>query len=92
MHGLDVIPAARELDDADSLELALIENVAREDLTVDRTERYCVGCIIRRARVTRSILGAGDLEFLVVCELVRECCCIREGLGEASGLDATLLR
>jgi len=46
LAGLDAIPAiVREREDADALELALIENMAREDLNVVEQARACAALV-----------------------------------------------
>ncbi len=54
---LEVIPAVvRERDDAQSLELAVIENMAREDLNPVEAARACVG-LVEELGLTREEVG-----------------------------------
>jgi len=54
---LDTVPAlVRERDDAASLELALIENMAREDLTPVEEARACAG-LVEELGLTREEVG-----------------------------------
>jgi ParB family transcriptional regulator, chromosome partitioning protein len=57
LAGLDSIPAlVRGHDDADALELALIENMAREDLNVVEQARACAA-LVEELGVTREDVG-----------------------------------
>ena len=57
LAGIDTVPAVvREHDDAESLELALIENVAREDLNPVEEARACV-MLTEELGLTREELG-----------------------------------
>ncbi|CAA9461660.1 MAG: Chromosome (plasmid) partitioning protein ParB [uncultured Solirubrobacteraceae bacterium] len=57
MAGLDVIPAVvREHDEADSLEIALIENMAREDLNPVEEARAC-SMLVDELGLTREEIG-----------------------------------
>jgi ParB family chromosome partitioning protein len=57
LAGLDAIPAiVRDRDDADALELALIENMAREDLNVLEQARACAA-LVEELGLTREDVG-----------------------------------
>src|SRR3979411_1819203 len=57
LAGLDAIPAiVRDRDDADALELALIENMAREDLNVIEQARACAA-LVEELGLTREDVG-----------------------------------
>jgi ParB family chromosome partitioning protein len=57
LAGLDAIPAlVRPHDDADALELALIENMAREDLNVVDQARACAA-LVEELGLTREDVG-----------------------------------
>lgn len=57
MAGLDTIPAlVRPHDDAETLELALIENMAREDLNPVEEARAC-GILVEELGLTREEVG-----------------------------------
>jgi ParB family transcriptional regulator, chromosome partitioning protein len=57
LAGLEAIPAiVRERDDADALELALIENMAREDLNVVEQARACAA-LVEELGLTREDVG-----------------------------------
>lgn len=57
LAGLDAIPAiVRDRDDADALELALIENMAREDLNVVEQARACAA-LVEELGLTREDVG-----------------------------------
>jgi ParB family chromosome partitioning protein len=57
LAGLDAIPAiVRDRDDADMLELALIENMAREDLNVIEQARACAA-LVEELGLTREDVG-----------------------------------
>ena len=57
LAGLDTIPAiVRERDDADALELALIENMAREDLNVVEQARACAA-LVEELGLTQENVG-----------------------------------
>lgn len=57
MAGLDTIPAVvREHDEADSLEIALIENMAREDLNPVEEARAC-SMLVDELGLTREEIG-----------------------------------
>jgi ParB family transcriptional regulator, chromosome partitioning protein len=57
LAGLEEIPAiVRERDDADALELALIENMAREDLNVIEQARACAA-LVEELGLTREDVG-----------------------------------
>ena len=57
LAGLEAIPAiVRDRDDADALELALIENMAREDLNVLEQARACAA-LVEELGLTREDVG-----------------------------------
>jgi len=57
MAGFDTVPAiVREQDDASTLELALIENMAREDLNPVEAARAC-SILVEELGITREELG-----------------------------------
>jgi ParB family chromosome partitioning protein len=56
LAGLDTIPALVRSDDADSLELALIENMAREDLNPIEEARACA-LLVEELGLTREEIG-----------------------------------
>src|SRR5438477_4794520 len=57
LAGLDAIPAiVRDRDDADALELALIENMAREDLNVVEQARACAA-LVEELDLTQEDVG-----------------------------------
>jgi ParB family chromosome partitioning protein len=57
LAGLEAIPAiVRERDDADALELALIENMAREDLNVVEQARACAA-LVEELGLSREDVG-----------------------------------
>jgi ParB family chromosome partitioning protein len=57
LAGLDAIPAiVRDRDDTDALELALIENMAREDLNVVEQARACAA-LVEELGLTREDVG-----------------------------------
>jgi ParB family chromosome partitioning protein len=57
LAGLDAIPAiVRDREDADALELALIENMAREDLNVLEQARACAA-LVEELGLTREDVG-----------------------------------